>query len=54
MTLQELRRIFHLQKTTQMSPMDSDGVVVDAGGKVDEVKVGGGRRHQNGLCGLLR
>ena len=25
-----------------MSPMDSDGVVVDAGGKVDEVKVGGG------------
>ena len=24
-----------------MSPMDGDGVVVDAGGKVDEVKVGG-------------
>ena len=39
MTLQKLNRIFHLQKTRQISPMDSGGVIVDAEGNVDEVEV---------------
>ena len=42
MTLQKLYRILHLQKTRQISPLDSGGVMVDAEGNVDEVEVGRG------------